>query len=424
MSASNAGCHTSPIERRDVRRTGNIGKPNLKTFKILLAAVLTLSLFLHLVTLWRERDNIAAAYGDFIIFYTASKIVLDGRAEHLYDLTVQKSYQATFNVPFRPDPLPYNHPAYELLLVLPLARLSYTGAFIAWGVFNICLVVGIVWLLSSTISRENRRLAALLCGAFFPVTAALWQGQDSILSAFLVSAAFISLRRGHEGLAGAALALGLYKPQLVLPIAAILALQRRWTAVFSFAIVGVILAGASILITGWSGAVDYVRLLTWIDKTHYTIDPANMANLRGLFENASSFGIPRVVTLLITAAASLSMVSWSLLQWKANEPVRGRSFNLVFSHLIITTLLVSYHLYIHDLTLLVIPLVTLLDYGMTDAHAAPMARNTVLATLIILSVPLVSLLLPLRLMSWMAVGLLIIADMMSYGLRQLAIAQR
>jgi hypothetical protein len=47
----------------------------------------------------------------------------------------------------------------------------------------------------------------------------------------------------------------------------------------------------------------------------------------------------------------------------------------------------------------------------------------VLATLIILSVPLVSLLLPLRLMSWMAVGLLLIAAMLSYGLRQLAIAQ-
>lgn len=387
----------------------------MKTFKTLLATVLTLSLFLHLVTLWREKDNIAAAHGDFIIFYTGAQMVLDGKARNLYDLNLQKDYQAGFDVPFRPDPLPYNHPAYELLLFLPLARLSYTDAFIGWAAFNILLVMGIARLLASVIDRENRKLAALLCAAFFPVTATIWHGQDSILSAFLLSSALVSLRRGHTGLAGIVLALGLYKPQLVVPIAVVFALKRRWEVVLPFVGAGGFLVCISILMTGWSGALQYIRLLSWINQTHYAIDPLNMANLRGLFENLSHImGIPRVILFVMTAAGSILTVYWSSLQWKEHGFSSNSMFDLFFSHLVATTLLASYHLYIHDLTLLLIPLVALLNHGMTERPGAAVARNAVLLALVVFSVPWVSLFFPLRRMSWAALGLLAIAAILSY----------
>lgn len=387
-------------------------------FRISLAAVLTLLLVIHVVTLWHERDNIAAAHGDFIIFYTGSQILLDGKAENLYDLNVQKEYQRYFKVSIRPDPLPYNHPAYELLLFLPLARLPYTSAFIVWGIVNILLVVGIVWLLSATINKENRKLAMLLCAGFFPVTATLWHGQDSILSTFLLAAVLVNLRRGRDYLAGMALALGLYKPQLVLPIALILAIKRRWAVIFACMAVGGILVCTSIVMTGWSGAVQYVRLLSWINQTNYTIDPVHMANLRGIFENLWNIGVPRGIILLTTAGASICVLYWSWLRWKSNGTAYDTMLDLRFSHLIVATLLVSYHLYVHDLTLLAIPLITLLNHGATSGRDAPMARKAILVVLIVLSLPVVALLLPLRLMSWMAIGLLLLGAILSYELRQ------
>jgi hypothetical protein len=297
---------------------------SLKTFRISLAAVLTLSLVLHIVILWREKNDIAAAHGDFILFYTGSQILLDGKAESLYDLKVQKEYQERFDIRIRPDPLPYNHPAYELLLFLPLARLSYTSAFMAWGIVNIFLVASIVCLLSATVNRGNKTLAALLCAAFFPVTATLWHGQDSILSTFLAAAVLVNLRCGRDTLAGTVLALGLYKPQLVLPIALILAIHRRWKVILPFMVAGGILVCISIAMTGWPGAIQYVRLLSWINQTHYTIDPAHMPNLRGMFENFSAIGIPREIIVLTTAGTSICTLYWSVLQWRSGDSTNDK----------------------------------------------------------------------------------------------------
>jgi Glycosyltransferase family 87 len=397
---------------------------SLKTFRISLAAVLTLSLVLHILTLWREKNDIAAAHGDFIIFYTGSQILLDGKAESLYDLKVQKEYQERFDIRIRPDPLPYNHPAYELLLFLPLARLSYTSAFIVWGIVNIFTVAGIVCLLSSTVNPGNKTLAALLCAAFFPVTATLWHGQDSILSTFLAAAVLVNLRCGRDTLAGTVLALGLYKPQLVFPIALILAIHRRWKVILPFMVVGGILVCISIAMTGWSGAIQYVRLLSWINQTHYTIDPAHMPNLRGMFENLSSIGIPREIIFLTTAGTSICTLYWSVLQWKSSDTTNDTMFDLSFSHVIVATLLVSYHLYVHDLTLLAIPLVTLLNHGASAGRDAPMVRNAILVALIVLSLPIVSLLLSHRLMSWTAIGLSLLGVVLSHECRQAGIEHR
>jgi Glycosyltransferase family 87 len=391
---------------------------SLKTFRISLAAVLTLSLVLHIVTLWREKNDIAAAHGDFIIFYTGSQILLDGKAESLYDLKVQKEYQERFGIRIRPDPLPYNHPAYELLLFLPLARFSYTSAFIGWGIVNIFMVAGIVCLLSSAVNPGNKTLAALFCAAFFPVTATLWHGQDSILSTLLAAAVLVNLRCGRDTLAGTVLALGLYKPQLVLPIVLILAIRRRWKVILPFMAVGGILVCISIAMTGWSGAIQYVRLLSWINQTHYTIDPAHMPNLRGMFENLSSIGIPREIIFLTTAGTSICTLYWSVLQWKSSDTTNHTMFDLSFSHVIVATLLVSYHLYVHDLTLLAIPLVTLLNHGASAGRDAPMVRNAILVALIVLSLPIVSLLLSLRLLSWTAIGLALLAAVLSHECRQ------
>jgi len=159
-----------------------------------------------------------------------------GHASHLYDLKLQERYQGRFNIKIRDGALPYNHPAYQLLIFLPLARLDYPTAFLIWGAMNCFFAIGISKLLRPYIDRENRGLCAALWLAFFPIAAALWQGQDSILTALLFAASFVSLKRGREGLAGCLIALGLYMPHLLIPLATMFIFTRQWRAVLGFAV--------------------------------------------------------------------------------------------------------------------------------------------------------------------------------------------
>jgi hypothetical protein len=66
--------------------------------------------------------------GDFCAFYTGARIYLQDPSR-VYDLTLQR---ATEQQLIGRDDIPFNHPPYELLLWLPLARLSFHAAFWVW----------------------------------------------------------------------------------------------------------------------------------------------------------------------------------------------------------------------------------------------------------------------------------------------------
>jgi len=64
-----------------------------------LAALVAGCLIFHLAILWESRKQIAAGYGDFIIFYTGAQIVNDGKSKELFKIETQNAYQAKFDVP-------------------------------------------------------------------------------------------------------------------------------------------------------------------------------------------------------------------------------------------------------------------------------------------------------------------------------------
>jgi len=351
---------------------------SLKTYRLIFAGLLTLSLLSYGVIAWNEKDKIVSGYGDFIIFYTGAQIVNEGRGRDLYDLSLQAKLQQKFKVEIRQGPLPFNHLPYELALFSPLAKIPYPHAYAVWTLINGVLLVGIFKLLFPFVDPAHRMLLGLLLIAFYPTAAALLQGQDSILSAFLMAAVFASWKRKQDVLAGIALALGLYKPQLVLPLATLLFLKRRWRSVLGFGLTGCLLAMISLAIVGGSGPVEYLRLLSWMDQTHYTTLPSRMANIRGLAETLSGFVPPGQMINLIVLAICIPLYAWSVLLWKGDWDPNTPRFDLAFSHMMIATLLLSYHLYVHDLTLLVIPLLLMTNDVLSEktqvvlrAHSFP-----------------------------------------------------
>jgi uncharacterized membrane protein len=62
-------------------------------------------------------------------------------------------------------------------------------------------------------------LFAGLIAAFLPIGVELIQGQDSIILLFLLAGAMLAIERNREILAGALIAVGLFKFTVIVPIA-------------------------------------------------------------------------------------------------------------------------------------------------------------------------------------------------------------
>ncbi len=195
-----------------------------------------------------------------------------------------------------------------------------------------------------------------------------------------------------------------------MPLAALLAVKRRWHAVTGFCLAGAALAVISVGLVGWSGVMDYVKLVSWMDRVHYTIAPANMANIRGLAETASGFAPAVRPNLFIVPLISLALYAWAVFLWKGEWQPRSAAFDLAFSHTVVVSLLLSYHLYTHDLILLIIPLVIIFECVIRGRTRSPVALPGFLISLFVVysSVPMIRLLKADQ-FAWAAIALFALA---------------
>lgn len=378
-----------------------------KFYKLTFAALVAGSLIFHATVLWESRKEMAAGYGDFIIFYTGAQIVNDGRAKELFNIETQNAYQAKFDVPQLEWPLPFNHAPYELLIFLPLARLSYPAAHAIWSGINLLLLFAMLGWLVRYIDSPHRFFICAAVLAWFPTMEAFRQGQDSILSAGLLLAVFIALKRGSDGWAGFFLALGLYKPQLVLPMAGVFLAARRWQAVGVFVAAGVVLTAVSLAMVGWQGAFDLVTILTRMKEYLFIVDPGKMPNLRGLLHVLSRASESAFPLGVISGLISLSLYALCLYFWWQNRNVDDSGLDLKVSLAVVTTVLTSYHLYSHDLFPLLLPLMLLFRYVNSDTRSHPITGRLFFLLLIVLFLPVVPrYLIESRLFGWGALAIL------------------
>jgi hypothetical protein len=217
----------------------------------------------------------------------------------------------------------------------------------------------------------------------------LRMGQDSIMSTALMLAVFVALKQKRDSLAGVLLALGLYKPQLVVPMAVALLVARRWNTVRAFGMVGVILVVVSIAMVGWQGVHDFVSILRLMDRYSYIIFPANMPNIRGLLYDLFQTG--NLESLLIAATVAVSAVLFGLCMylWRGDFDVLDPAFDLKFSLTIVTTVLISYHLYPHDLFPVALSLILIFRYVNADDAIHGALPRVFLFLLIILFLPVI-----------------------------------
>lgn len=338
---------------------------------ILVFAAVTI--VLHAWMFFSLRREIATGYPDFTIFYTAGKCVLQGQGRQLYDVSTQFAIQRSFaaRVKHRPNPLPFNHPPFEALLFVPLAHLPYISAYLVWAACNVVLILGFWNLLRPLLPSLHDFLPALplmATLAFFPLIMALLQGQDSILLLFLYGLAFSALAKGRAFVAGLCLGLALFKYQLVLPFVVVLLVRRQWKAVAGFILTAFALLLVSAAVVGWHGVTAYPRFVLHLNSTaaQAGIYPRDMPNLRGLINGLLHVTGAAAMALIIIVSVALVAVAARL--WRAQA---GHEFELGFSLCLVITVIVSYHLLVHDLSVLMLPMLVVAELLLSDQIVAP-----------------------------------------------------
>jgi hypothetical protein len=381
--------------------------------RVFLLAVLGI----HAFFLWSVRGRVQKGDPDFTVYYTAGRILREGRSAELYNARTQQAVQREFatDSDIRQGPLPYIHPPFEALIFLPLTFLPYGEAFVLWNLLNLAMLFAIAaWLRRCLASLHQIPLwewvLALL--AFFPIFANFLQGQDAILLLLVFVLGFRALDRNAEFTAGCWFGLGVFKYHFVIPLILILAVWKGRRLVSGFAAAASAAALLSLGIVGWHGALQYPAYAWRVVSVpgHGQTPIALMPNLLGFatgWPYLENLGWPWRSVVLVAAAGLLIVVARMRGLALPNDRTRNLTgeqqfFRLSFACAVITAVLVSYLTNAHDLCLLVLPLALLADHC-----AARWSERKAISALLIPVVPL--LLSPLWIFFWMRWGKLNLA---------------
>jgi hypothetical protein len=314
---------------------------------------------------WSLRRMVVSGYADFTAFYTAGQMVRQGQGSRLYDAQEQWRVQQQFarNVAIRHAALPYLRLPFEALLFVPLTFLPYSGAYVLWLLVNLGVVIAVAIFLRRELALLQEFpvwLPILIAVGFVPVFLTLLQGQDSILLLLFYSLAYVALREGAELRAGCWLGMGLIKPHLVLPFVAIGLLRGKYKLAAAFLLVAAVLIVISVALVGWSGFLHYPGYL-WELEQHTErglVQPRDTPNLRGLVEGFGSGLASSAVAVGVIAILSVGLMVWATTRRKSASG--GRIADLIFCQAVIVSLLVSYHAFAYDLSVLLLPIFLLM----------------------------------------------------------------
>ena len=195
---------------------------------------------------------------DFVAFWTASDLVLEGKVSELADPEVFKDHYETRVGPVSLDPelaaehsYPWYYPPVTLLFVAPLALLPYLWSYALW----MALTVSGYLLAAARRGMARVDVAALLLA---PATMTNFLiGQNGFLSAALLIGG-LRLVESRPWLAGVLIGLLSYKPHLGLLVPVALIAGRHWRAFAAASATVMTMLVASILFFGLESWSDFL----------------------------------------------------------------------------------------------------------------------------------------------------------------------
>jgi len=299
----------------------------------------------------------------------------------LYDVERQREILDD-HVDHGADLLQFLGPPFEAWLFRPLARLPYPAAYYLFASLNLALLALCFALCRAALARPGtvaQPRAGLQIFAFLPVTIAVRQGHDSLLLLAGLCAVWRLLSAERRLAAGCVLALLLFKAQLCLPLALLLAARSglRFLAGFLAGASAVTLLSAAV---AGRGGLEGFAGTAWaaVRLTLFEIGPLGtfgrlslaMPNLKGLVTAATRDFLPGGAVFLLILAFSGAVLVWALRALRRPGVGLERAFALA----VVCAVLVSYWLGIEDLTVLLVP------FGLLSGVPGALVSRSMLAT--------------------------------------------
>ena len=297
---------------------------------------------------------------DYIQFYVMGSLVLDGRADSLYDPHAHLEQGR-----HRIDPslkLYASHPNYGpqiALLFAPLALRPFGWSLTLFLMLTALCYAASVWLVWRECEglRQQGHLVALLAGASPLFHKLVLYSQLSALALLLWSVGFVAIRRNRPLIAGLALGCLAYKPQFGVVCGLVFLAARQWRVVAGAVAAVAGQLAVAWLVTGGAPLAQYGHML-WtlmLNPRLVEIHPTEMHSLRGFFQllvdSQTLVAVCFVVALIGVFAAAVR--SWS------SRATPG----LKWGELVLLTVLASPHFITYDLVLLTIPLLVFADWA-------------------------------------------------------------
>lgn len=276
-----------------------------------------------------------ALFGDFIAFWSAGRLALEGEAARAHDLLALAPVQKAA-VPGLYFLTPWNHPPPFLLIAAPLALAPYPIAALIFLGGSLALYI-----------FAARKLAPGALVFALTAPAALYHlgnVQTGLLIAGLCGLAAHWMER-RPRLAGALIGLLVIKPHLALLWPLMLALQARWR-VFWFAASS---AGALIALSGAAfGLESYARFIDNLPAAASMISAgrAPAQTYASLYGNLLGLGAPHSLAIAAHAALAAFGLAAAIWIW------RRANARLSLAALCAAGMLIPPYLFFYDATLL------------------------------------------------------------------------
>ena len=286
---------------------------------------------------------------DFVGFYAASRLALDGHPALAYDVGAHWAAQKAL---FGPE-LGYTaffYPPPALLISLPLALAPYFWSLAAWltaTAYAYYRVLRFYW-------PPLDPVAFLAFPAVFLNAA---HGQNGFLTAALIGGGLFAMNR-RPALAGVLFGAMVFKPQLVLAIPLALVFARRWTTLIVAAATAAAFSAASLAAFGWTAWAGFFadsRLARLALENNLVGDEKMQSVFAAvrLMHGSLALAWGAQIATALGAVAALWLIERRAFRSTAEAPA------IVCAGLLASPFLLDY-----DLTLLAIPLVWLMAQGL------------------------------------------------------------
>ncbi len=281
---------------------------------------------------------------DFVHDYVLGQVALDRSPEDLYDYDAQAARTDAIVPDYEDRYLPVHGPQLSLLFA-PFALLPYLTALTVWLVLTAAaylLCCYLCWRQSPGLRGYRWASVVLVLGnpAFYLVIA---YGATSALALISVTAGYFSLRAGRRWLAGFALGMLFYKPQLGVILPFVFLYGREWRMISGAATAVLLQWTAGWWYFGTEATRAYLGVVGGLGKVADVLEPIplQMQSFRSLYSVLLPWPEWSLGFYLVTAGifVAIAAVSWKTIA----------SLELRFAILLFCLLLVDPHVNAYDL---------------------------------------------------------------------------